>query len=70
MLTLTNPHLSVSISGLYQSQTDQNQQVNIGATVKEQLDIVTGRKSRAERRKAKEKRANYLRKKEARNMAV
>jgi hypothetical protein len=38
-------------------------------TLSDQLDIVTGKKARNERRKAKEKRANWLRKKEGKNMA-
>jgi hypothetical protein len=38
-------------------------------TLSDQLDIVTGKKARNERRKAEEKRANWLRKKEGKNMA-
>jgi len=43
-------------------------QVKVEETLREQVDIATGKKLRLERQKAREKRANYLRKKSERNM--
>lgn len=39
-------------------------------TLRNQLDILSGKKARAERKKKKGTRANWLRNKEAKNMAT